>query len=86
MTTTTRPHTASFDLHRTADWLAAQDLADLDANHDDLLTAVDAAADAADAPAALRPAASDPTPALVRLFNHHACAIQRSQRRQHLAA
>jgi hypothetical protein len=70
----------SFDLHRTADWLAGQNLSDLDANHADLVDAVDAAALAAGAPAALRPSASDPTPALVRLFNHHACAIQRSQR------
>lgn len=86
MTSTTLPHTASFDLHRTADWFAGQDLTDLDAHHDALVSVVDAAAAAADAPAALRPAASDPTPALVRLFNHHACAIQRSQRRRHLAA
>ncbi len=76
----------SFDLHRSADWLAGQDLADLDAHHADLVGVVDAAAAAAGAPAALRPSASDPTPALVRLFNHHACTIQRSQRRQRLAA
>ncbi len=76
----------TFDLHRSADWLAGQDLADLDAHHADLVGVVDAAATAAGAPAALRPTAADPTPALVRLFNHHAAAIHRSQRHGSVAA
>lgn len=70
----------TFDLRQTADWLATQQLADLDRHHDELVFAVDAAAVAAGAPASLRPSPADPTPALVRLFNHHACTIQRSQR------
>lgn len=74
------PTTPTFDLHRTADWLARQQMADLDRQHDQLVTVVDAAARAAGAPEALRPAADDPTPALVRLFNHHACALQRRRR------
>ena len=77
MTTTT----PDFDLHRTADWLAGQDLNDLDRSRARLVSVVDAAARAAGAPESLHPTVSDPTPALVRLFNHHACAIQRRERR-----
>ncbi|MCB1014653.1 MAG: hypothetical protein KDB10_06000 [Acidimicrobiales bacterium] len=69
--------TAAFDLRRTADWLATQQLADLDRRHDELVTLVDAAAVAAGAPDALRPTATDPTPALVRLLNHHATTLHR---------
>lgn len=70
----------TFDLHRTADWLATQQLADLDRRHAELVTLVDAAAVAAGAPAALRPTAADPTPALVRLLNHHAATLHQRER------
>lgn len=70
----------TFDLRQTANWLATQQLADLDRHHDELVFAVDAAAVAAGAPEALRPAASDPTPALVRLFNHHAATLHQRDR------
>jgi len=80
MTSTHLPDLANFDLHRSAHWLAGQNTSQLDAHHADLVNVVDAAAVAAGAPAALRPSLSDPTPALVRLFNHHASTIQRSQR------
>lgn len=72
--------TPDFDLHRTSNWLAGTTLTELDHHHTDLVSVVDAAARAAGAPAALRPTPSDPTPALVRLFNHHACEIKRRQR------
>jgi hypothetical protein len=72
--------TTTFDLHQSADWLAGQALADLDREHDRLVHLVDAAALAAGAPTSLRPADTDSTPALVRLFNHHACAVQRRER------
>ena len=70
----------AFDLRQTADWLATQQLADLDRHHDELVFAVDAAAVAAGAPDALRPSPADPTPALVRLFNHHAATLQQRRR------
>ena len=70
----------AFDLHRTADWLATQQLADLDRHHAELVSLVDAAAVAAGAPEALRPTAADPTPALVRLLNHHATTLHQRQR------
>ena len=70
----------TFDLRETADWLATQQLADLDRHHDELVFAVDAAAVAAGAPAALRPSPADPTPALVRLFNHHAATLHQQRR------
>lgn len=82
----TRSDVAAFDLHRSSMWLADQNLSDLDAHHADLVDVVDAVALAAGAPSTLRPSLTDPTPALVRLFNHHASAIARSQRTQHLAA
>ncbi len=78
MATTTL--SSSFDLRQTADWMAAQQLADLDRHHDELVFAVDAAATAAGAPEALRPSAADPTPALVRLFNHHAATLHQRDR------
>lgn len=74
------PDVSHFDLHRSSVWLAGQNTSDLDAHHADLVGVVDAAALAAGAPATLRPSLSDPTPALVRLFNHHASTIQRSRR------
>lgn len=74
---TTNP---TFDLHRSADWLATQDLRSLDAHRADLVSVVDAAAIAAGAPAALRPSDADSTPTLVRLYNRHASTILRSQR------
>lgn len=74
------PTTATFDLHQTADWLATQQLADLDRHHAELVSIVDAAALAAGAPEALRPTAADPTPALVRLLNHHATTLHRRER------
>ncbi len=70
----------AFDLHRTADWLATQQLTDLDRHHAELVTLVDAAARAAGSPDALRPTPADPTPALVRLFNHHATTLHRRER------
>ena len=72
--------TPSFDLRQAADWLATQQLADLDRHHDQLVFAVDAAAVAAGAPEALRPSPADPTPALVRLFNHHAATLHQRDR------
>ncbi len=79
-TEATMSSTAPFDLRQTADWLAAQQLADLDRRHDELVSLVDAAAVAAGAPEALRPTAADPTPALVRLLNHHATTLHRRER------
>lgn len=75
--TTLSPRTSTFDLHRTADWLARQDLRDLDAHRADLVRAVDDVATAAGAPTELRPSDSDSTPTLVRLFNHHAVSLHR---------
>lgn len=80
MTTALHTDTAAFDLHRSADWLATQDLHSLDAHRADLVSVVDAAARAAGAPAALRPTDADSTPTLVRLYNRHASTILQSQR------